>query len=334
MRRFACFLPLLLAALGACTNDPVQPEKGVTVVARNLPPTDDDFYYKLWFSYPAEGAIDKQPHPDHWQSRYFAVGNFRVGATGELTGINGGAAGFIIPEGYSPALVADAILTVERTIVLDTTVGPGPVLLAGEFVGTAEQGIDTLTLSGSHAFGSRMAKVVSPTTTHRFVLDTPTTPADEDFAMGVWFVTLQSGVFEPSLDLPPLPLISSSPAWEYESWLVDNSLPPTAEGHYIPLGRFTYARAADRTGAGPGAGSNAAAAYPAPGEDFTGASSRTLTSGTYGLIVSLQLSGLSLDRPFVPLLKRQTIPTGLGQLQPDTLAAETSLPRLEVRIER
>ena len=111
MRRFAYILPLFLAMIGACTNDPIQPEKGVTVTSRNLPATTEGFYYKLWFSYPAEEIIDKQPRPDHEESSYFAVGSFRVTETGELTGLGGGSAGFSIPEGYSAALVADALLT-------------------------------------------------------------------------------------------------------------------------------------------------------------------------------------------------------------------------------
>jgi hypothetical protein len=332
MKRFAIFLPLVLALLGACTEDPVQPEKGVVVTGHNLPPSGSDFHYKLWFSYPLEEAIRKDPRIDHEESAYFAVGSFRVDQTGAITGLGGAAATFLIPEGYSPNLISDALVTIELNGAVDTI--PGPIVLAGDFVGSASLGVDTLTLTGRHAFGVPMEKILEPDTTNRYFLNTPTTADQSDYANGIWFVTLEDARFQPSLILPAQPINQENARWEYESWLIDNRVAPGAAGRYISLGRFDSPARKDQNGAGPGAGSDPSMAYDAPGEDFTTPPARALTSGAYGVVVSLQPFGLSLDHPFITLMKRDTIPAGLGLFQPDSLAIAVDRPTLEVRLDR
>ena len=332
MKRFAILLPLLLAALGACTDDPVQPAKGVVVTGHNLPPTGSDFHYKLWFSYPEEGAVRKDPQIDHEESSYFAVGSFKVDGAGAISGLGGGAASFVIPEGYTPNLISDALVTIEMNGAVDTL--PGPILLSGDFVGSASLGVDTLTLTGEHAFGDPMEKIFEPDTTHRYLLNTPTTADANDYANGIWFVTLEQSRFLPSLLLPAQPINQENARWEYESWLVDNRVAPGTPGRYISLGRFDSPALKDQNGAGPGAGPDASLAYAAPGEDFAAATGRTLTSGAYGVVVSLQPFGLSLDHPFITLMKRDTIPAGLGLFQPDSLDTSVDRPTLEVQLDR
>jgi hypothetical protein len=83
-----------------------------------------------------------------------------------------------------------------------------------------------------------------------YILATPSTPAMDDYALGVWFV--KSGA--PSLTLPTLPA-----GWVYEGWIA-------SQQGAVSTGRFKTAAGADSDGAGPAAGPNAGP--PFPGQDF------------------------------------------------------------------
>ena len=126
---------------------------------------------------------------------------------------------------------------------------PGPTkthLLAGNFDAARTQA--ALSVAHTSALGNDFTSA-----TGKFFLATPTTPGTDD--QGIWWVDASSGTPQAGLNLPTLP-----EGWVYEGWVV-------VDGQPTSTGRFTRVTGADSDGAGPAAGT-AAAAPPFPGQDF------------------------------------------------------------------
>ena len=126
---------------------------------------------------------------------------------------------------------------------------PGPTkthLLAGNFDAARTQA--ALSVAHTSALGNDFTSA-----TGKFFLATPTNPGTDD--QGIWWVDASSGTPQAGLNLPTLP-----EGWVYEGWVV-------VDGKPTSTGRFTRVTGADSDGAGPAAGT-AAAAPPFPGQDF------------------------------------------------------------------
>lgn len=136
------------------------------------------------------------------------------------------------------------VLTIEPQNDTD----PGPTkthLLAGDFDASRTA---ALGVAHSAALGDDFTKA-----TGKFFLATPTNPGTND--QGIWWVDASSGTPQAGLSLPTLP-----EGWVYEGWVV-------VDGKPTSTGRFTRVSGADSDGAGPAAGT-AAAAPSFPGQDF------------------------------------------------------------------
>lgn len=300
-------IAVAMLTLAACTNDPLYPETPITVQVRNLPPLEGDLHYEIWFSYPASSNERKGTKLDHGDNEFFSVGKFRIAADGSPTGLGGGAASFSIPVGYNANLIADAIVTIERSGTPATA--PGRRVIAGPVTGDDAMGKVTLVPQDGEAFGE---KFIGDTTAW-CALDAPTSDDPADSASGLWFV-----LFRPNsgggldtvagLKLAPQPLNPDNPGWTYQSWLIRNEGTPSAE--YIKLGRFRSASIADVDGAGSGAGANSTRIHSAPGSDFAGASRRMLNDGTYGVAVSMEPDSIDFTRPYITVMKLDRIVAG------------------------
>lgn len=128
--------------------------------------------------------------------------------------------------------------------------------------------------------------------TGSFVLDTPTTATDTDFASGVWFLDPGSPD-EPGLNLPALP-----EGWIYESWVTDAA---ATDAIPMSMGEFADPNGPDENGGGGGAGTAPAPKFP--GQDFIYAYSDqpimpNLTRGGWTLVVSIEPSPNTGPSPF------------------------------------
>ena len=125
---------------------------------------------------------------------------------------------------------------------------PGPSdthILAGPFV----DGVAQLTMEHGAALGTNFLE-----SDGGFILETPTTAAiADDYDQGIWFLEPAAGPGA-GLRLPELPA-----GWRYEGWVVGDNGP-------VSTGTFVDPAMADRDGAGPAAGPDAAP--PFPGQDF------------------------------------------------------------------
>lgn len=141
--------------------------------------------------------------------------------------------------------IADAAVAFALTIEPAENDDPGPSMthyLAGPFKGSSAK------LSVSNALGVDLGDASGS-----FLLATPSTPAADDYNLGIWWVDPSAGP-GPSLDLPTLPS-----GWAYEGWAVVDGVP-------MSTGRFTDPAMADSDGTGPTAGPNPGP--PFPGQDF------------------------------------------------------------------
>lgn len=325
-------LPLALL-IAACTNDPLLPTHQLEVGATGLPQLSDDAYYQLWVSVPTSGKRSGAEGVSHDDAAYLSVGRFRINSTGRIEALDGGVATFAVPDDADPALLADALLTVERGQAATT---PGHRMLSGVFTGSQSLGRATLRLNGGDAFGTAIGGDSSINAAGSYTLETPTTDSIDDYPLGIWFVRfVAGGPIEPSLNLPVLPLQDAeNPDWIYETFLVrrqNTSLPE----EFISLGTFTSATAPDANGPGPHAGPRTESAYAVPGEDFVAdGATRLLEDGTYRVVVALQPKGLGLARPVVTLLQTDAIPSPVSYRQADTLLGPATLPTVTLRIER
>lgn len=332
------FIPALGAVLAlssifvtGCNEDPVFPEKAVTVTAPTLPPLDGEAHYQLWFSYPGASTDSKGPKPDHSESAYFSVGKFNVDASGNLVSPEGGAAKFAIPTGYNPSLIIDALVTIESVHAEHHgEAGPGARLLGGVFTGNAQQATARLEATDNHALGGQ----VFSDTVGSFILVAPTSSNPADSVSGIWFVNYHGTSSPlPGLTLPPQPLNDDHPDWTYQAWLIRNE--GTAGAEYVKLGRFLVPSQQDSTVAGPGAGGVLDALFQAPGEDFVSAAARrVLNDGTYGVAVSVEPIGIELRKPGVTLLKLDRIPAGTWSRTALTVSRPLNPPYLEVTVDR
>lgn len=331
MKRF--IVPLLgalslLAAAGcsSVTDTPSSTQNSVQVDATALPPTPSSAHYTLWFSYAAGKRSVGAPKVAHGDAAYARIGSFKVSASQQMTGVNGGGATFTIPSTVNPQLLIDAILTVEQDSTTDSL--PGARLVAGDFEGTSSQGMVHMMMEGDDAFGDSLATIAPGS----FFLDMPTTPDMTDFAGGIWLGSPQATGVYPGVTLPVLPSVDENKLWHYQTWLEHRTGAATPE--YLSIGTFLDPAGTDNNSAGPGAGSLASQAYVLPGEDFATGTTRILNDGSYGVLVSLEPNGLQPTSPFLVLLRRDTIPTGTTRLQAVPLTALTARPMVTVTVQR
>lgn len=314
---------------GGCTEDPLSPAQPISVLATSIPPLDGDLYYELWLSYPIGKVAVQSAVTSPTNAEYVSVGRFRVKSDGSLVDLNGAAATFTIPAGRNAQLFIDGILTVQKPGVTETA--PGPRMLSGTLIWSGGEGYADLELRGEDAFGST---ITDDTKRYgSFVLDLPTSPTAGNYSQGIWFINKSKDTTDltirKGIGFPSLPFVTDNDHWTFETWLVHN-LPSGPE--YISLGRFVNPARPDSDGAGPGAGSNPAGAYPEPGEDFVTGTQRFLTDGSYGVILSLQPSDFAMSRPLVGLLVRDTIPVTAGRLDSIPMTKFSTTPKLEVTI--
>ena len=312
------FFSLLLSS---CTTDPVFNEVGVEVRAVDLPPLDPaEGHYQLWFSYPDDPVSGKRLAVEHSEALYVSFGTFVVDEDGTVRGVDGGTPLFTIPAGYNPSLLADAILTVERPGDDDDI--PSVRFLSGAFTGTEEQGIAVLTLSGNDAFGRAF-----DTISGAYRLITLSTESTDDDNQGIWFIDL---IGLPTLELKAQPVNRENKNWTYESWLIRTV---DDEEEYISLGTFNRADTVDANEAGPNAGPDLIL-RTAPGEDFVQGTTRILDDGTYNVMITLQPIGITLDRPYYPLLKGPAIPKDIAPLSVIQMTDPQLLPAVEITVDR
>jgi hypothetical protein len=171
-----------------------------------------------------------------------STGRFTVGADGALS-----------PSSFTvPAADADAATTFVLTIEPAVGDDPAPAethVLAGDLSG----GAATLSLGHAAALGADLSLARGT-----FILETPTSTATDDAALGIWYLDPSSGTPAPSLELPALPA-----GWIYEGWVVDLS---SGSPQPVSTGRFASASGADDDGAGATRGPGGAP--PFPGQDF------------------------------------------------------------------
>jgi hypothetical protein len=319
--RFLPFIIVLVLLVG-CTEDPLFPKNPITVQVTNLPPLSGNAYYELWLSYPR----DVVHAGDEGDYEYISAGAFRVDASGNITGLDGGPGTFAIPEGINPELIAGAMLSVERTGTVDSV--PGARMLSGVFAQAIGSRITQLKLGGAAAFGNTLDTMLKGKQA-TVLLETPTSREIDDNTQGLWFV--KDDLQEKSLPLPVLPLIPTNSLWVYEAWLVQRD--STGDSMYISLGRFNNSAQPDDNGPGPGAGPLPDSAYAVPGEDFVESGhQRQLNDGTYGVVVALSPTGIPLDRPLVTLLRRDTIDAGVAARISMPLTPAATEPVIDVNL--
>jgi len=151
--------------------------------------------------------------------------------------------------------------------------------------------------------GSDTSAAVPPsfkTASGFFTVFTPTgTTANTN--SGIWFLKYKSsGLYEPSLRLPELPI-----GWTYKGWVKVN-------GNYLSIGEFKLAAGND--GQNPFIGSNAMPAYP--GEDFlqNAPSGFTFPLDLAGkeVMISVEPIGYAKGKPFPLFLLKSTISSSVS----------------------
>ena len=308
--------------LTSCTTDPEFEELGVTVNAYELPPLDaSEGHYELWFSYPDDPVSGKRNAIQHGDASFVSLGKFVVGEDGTMTGLDGDAPSFVIPTGYNPNLLIDAVLTVESS---RNSEAPTSRFLAGVFTGTEARGTAVLTMKGFDAFG---AGFDTANLSGTYQLMTQSTAATDDEAQGIWFINL---IGQPSLKLRRHPINTENEGWTYESWLTRDQ-GGTIE--YISLGEFDNPDSLDNNGAGPNGGPDPIL-IETPGEDFVQGTIRLLNDGTYGILIALQPKELDLDHPFQVLLEDQTIPDTFVPADTRPLNIAQGVPAIEIIVDR
>ncbi len=311
-----------LLLLSSCTEDPVFPEQSLVVNVSNLPQLEEEGYYELWFSYPEEGTTIKERSIDHGDQSYFSVGRFVIDDEGAPHAPGGGAASFALPEGINPNLLIDAIVTVQAPDARADD--PGPRVLSGSFHGSEEQGLATLELSGGDAFGTALDSIRGTVR-----LETSVNAQVDQRPTALWFVDAQGN---PGLELLVLPLSSDNSEWIYESWIVRETEPDTYE--YISMGTFDDPDSPDSNGGGPGYDA-LDIPFPVPGEDLSyHGEPVTLNNGSYGVLVTLQPTNITLDRPFLPLLTLNTISQQMSSGQAQQLITPVLQPVVEIIVDR
>ena len=193
------------------------------------------------------------------------------------------------------------VLTIEPANDTD----PGPTkshLVAGNFDTARTQA--PLSVAHSAALGNDFTSAAG-----KFFLAAPTNnnPATDD--QGIWWIDASSGSMQAGLSLPTLP-----DGWIYEGWVV-------VDGKPISTGRFARATGADSDGAGPGAGT-AAAAPPFPGQDFINPAKK-LPGGM--AVISIEPEPDNSPAPFLlkPLLTN-LIGSGTGPSSAQTMINQAS----------
>ena len=119
-------------------------------------------------------------------------------------------------------------------------------VLGGDLV----DGTASLSIGHATALGTDFADAAG-----EFLLETPTSAAEDDANQGIWWLVPGAAGMEPGLALPALPA-----GWTYEGWVVGADGP-------VSTGTFDAADAADTDGAGPTAGTDGGSP-PFPGQDF------------------------------------------------------------------
>ena len=114
-----------------------------------------------------------------------------------------------------------------------------------------------------------------------YILATPSSPAMDDEANGIWWLVPPPPT--PSLTLPMLPA-----GWMYEGWVV-------GPGGPVSTGRFTNVAMADSDGGGPGKGPMGTP--PVPGQDFV-MPPMPLTG--YHAVISIEPEPDDSPGPFTP----------------------------------
>lgn len=203
-----------------------------------------------------------------------------------------------------PRAVLDAatryVLTIERKV--GDAPGPSGVrVLAGDIVRSYGHGYASLTVG--EAFGTDFREAKGD-----YILATPSTPAADDYALGVWFV--KAGA--PSLTLPTLPA-----GWVYEGWVTTND-------GVLSTGRFKTATGMDSDGAGPTAGPQAGP--PFPGQDFIDPPVNLVGRR---VIITVEPEDDDSPKPFAikPLIDTNVEDLGQGVPQAMTNQAATTNPR-------
>lgn len=203
-----------------------------------------------------------------------------------------------------PRAVLDAATRYVLTIEPKVGDAPGPSgvrVLAGDIVRGYGRGQASLTVG--EAFGTDFTGAKG-----EYILATPSTPAADDYALGVWFV--KAGA--PSLTLPTLPA-----GWVYEGWVT------TGDG-VLSTGRFKTASGMDSDGAGPTAGPQAGPPYP--GQDFINPPVNLVGRR---VIITVEPEDDDSPKPFAikPLIDMNVEDVGQGVPQAMTNQAATTNPR-------
>ncbi len=216
-------------ALGACDDDPTEPEVMTLALSfSGLEPLANGFHYEGWAI--INGAA-------------VTTGKFNVASGGGLVTVDGSAiAGGAFDTGVDLEDAAAIVITIEPAgdtddIPASTHILAGPVSGGGANLAAADGAA-----LGSDFLGA----------TGDYILATPTDGAETNENSGIWFLRLAGGGPAVGLDLPTLP-----GGWAYEGWVVIDGTPVTT-------GRFTAVDAADFSA--PFSGMEAGP--PFPGEDF------------------------------------------------------------------
>ncbi len=335
LQALICIIALAAAGMAGCTEDPLYPALTVGATVQGLPHLESDLYYELMFSYPSTASKQTGTRLDHGENQYISAGKFTVDSSGALKSLTGTAVSFSLPSGYNPALVIDAVVVIRSSTSPDDT--EFRRVMSGPFTGTEHRATAKLLLEDGEAFGEKLLL----DSVGRCTLAAPTSSDPADSVSGLWFVTFSpsathSGAIDTlaGLYLPTQPLNPDNEYWTYQAWLVRNI--NTATPEYIKLGRFTAPNTNDGNSAGPGAGPMPTRVFRAPGSDFVSPTRRMLNDGTYSVLISLEPDGIELSRPFITLMRLDTIPAGTpaGSTLTLQLSKPSTFTSMEVTFDR
>jgi hypothetical protein len=143
-----------LSLAGCGGSDPSGPARPVsfevtTVRLPQLPAGKG--HYEAWIAFPEPDAKRARAASDasarkvlHGELELISLGAFRVGSSGELTELDGSPAEWALRLPRNAGEAAEAWISIEPEGVQDTI--PSGLLLGGEFFGSAERGVASLSL--------------------------------------------------------------------------------------------------------------------------------------------------------------------------------------------
>lgn len=270
---------------GTDTDDRESSITGVALTLEMLPTVGESYQWEAWIE-TGDGPV--------------SVGAFEQGKESPDYDFSGDLYDFSIDS--SLAEKAQGFLLTLESKPDDNEAPSGWNLLASDQL--PKSGRTTARFTTAPAIGAELDGDMDQAT-GSYVLDTPSSSAEDDNTQGIWFIDTSNGERKAGLDLPKLPEDS---AWVYEGWIVGGDGP-------ISTGQFRDPTAPDHDGAGPDAGDSQGYAFP--GQDFVKDGGKMLASGDYETFVTLEPDdGVAAPFAFRPLAADIPADIGADNVQP------------------